>query len=329
MAREEEKPGPAALRIGILVFDGVKLLDVTGPAEVFAEANRFGANYDVAIVSADGSPVSTSIGILLPVAASAFAPARFHTVLVGGGDVYPESEVPSELRDATIALRRTAGRTGSICTGAFVLAASGLLAGRSATTHWRHASTLAASYPDIDVQPDAIWVRDEDIYTSAGVSAGIDLALALVEEDYGAETARNVARSLVVYMQRAGGQSQFSSALQGPAPRTSLLRSVVDGIVADPAADHSLAALATGARVSVRQLSRLFHDELGTTPAKYVEEIRFDEAKALLAAGHSVSASALRAGFGTGENLRRVFARRLDMTPADFRQRFSSTTSGG
>lgn len=162
-------------------------------------------------------------------------------------------------------------------------------------------------------------------YTSAGVSAGIDLALALVEEDYGPELARNGARSLVVYMQRPGGQSQFSYALQGPGPRSSVLRGVVEWIKADPTRDCSVSTLASRARISPRQLNRLFTDELGTTPSKYVEEIRFDKAKALLATGHNVTDTAQRSGFTSRENLRRAFVRRLAMAPSDYQQRFTST----
>jgi len=325
MSGNKNETGTKVRRIAVLVFDGTKLLDVTGPAEVFAEANRFGANYEISIVSPDGSPVSTSIGVVFPVAGSAFSAGRFDTVLVSGGDVFPANEVRPELREATISLSKKTRRMASICTGAFVLADAGLLSGRSATTHWRHAHVLAARYPRIDVQPDLIYVKDRDVYTSAGVSAGIDLALALVEEDHGPQLARDVARSLVVYMQRPGGQSQFSYSLQGPIPRTSVLRGVVDWIREDVTRDYSVAALADHARISTRQLNRLFNDELDTTPAKYVEEIRFDEAKALLAAGHTVKDTSQRAGFKNRENLRRAFAHRLAMAPSEYQQRFVST----
>lgn len=319
--------GSSRKRVGILVFDGMKLLDVSGPAEVFSEANLFGAKYDVTIVSPNGHPVGTSIGIQLPVAGSADDAAAFDTVLVSGGDVFPTAPVSDELRQAALLLQAKTRRMASICTGAFVLAAAGILDGRRATTHWKHAHLLASLYPPIAVQPDAIYVRDGNVYTSAGVSAGIDLALALVEEDHGSDLARQVAQSLVVFMQRAGGQSQFSASLRGPAPRTSALREVTDTVTADPAGDYSVPALAEMANLSVRHLTRLFHDELATTPAKFIEDVRFEAAKASLASDYSVTHTAERSGFGNSETLRRVFVARIGISPKAYQQRFATTKS--
>ncbi len=179
------------------------------------------------------------------------------------------------------------------------------------------------------MRPDAIYVRDDDTYTSAGVSAGIDLALAMVEEDHGADLARAVARSLVVYMQRAGGQSQFSASLLGPAPRTSLLRSVIETIKADPAGEHTVASLAKEAHISSRHLTRLFHEELATTPSRYIRQIRVDTAKALLDAGHSVTEVAGRSGFGNPETLRRAFVKDVGVAPLRYQQRFGSARLTG
>ena len=316
---------PGRHRVGVLVFDGMKMLDVSGPAEVFAEANLFGAKYEVVIVSSDGNPVSTSIGIQLPVATSAADAAPFDTVLVSGGDVFPTAPVSEELRTSARLLRAGTMRMASICTGAFVLAAAGILDGRRATTHWKHTELLGRLYPAVDVQPDSIHVRDGAVYTSAGVSAGIDLALALVEEDHGPDLARRVAQSLVVHMQRAGGQSQFSASLQGPAPRSSALREVTDLIASDPGRAYSVSLLADLAKMSVRHLNRLFHEELATTPSKFVETIRFDAAKASLASGYSVTESAQRAGFGNSEALRRVFVARIGIPPRTYQQRFATT----
>jgi transcriptional regulator GlxA family with amidase domain len=308
--------------VTILVFDGVKLLDVAGPAEVFAEANRFGADYRVALVSPTGSDVTTSTGIRLTVDGVPGSQPTTTTALIAGGDLYPDTAVPHDLADAARTVAAGAKRVASICTGAFILAATGLLDGKRATTHWRVAHTLAARYPNTRVEPDAIYVRDGTTYTSAGVSAGIDLALALVEEDHGPDLTREVARALVVYLQRAGGQSQFSAPLQGPPPRTPALRTIVDLVTADPSAGHSLTDLAQYLNLSARHLTRLFHDELSTTPARYVELIRFDIAKALLDQGHTATQAALRAGFPSYESLRRVFARELGMSPAAYQRRF-------
>ena len=194
-------------RVGILVFDGVKLLDVAGPSEVFAEANRFGARYRLVLCSPDGREVASSTGMRISVDAAAADAGPLHLALVAGGDVFPAHPVTAELAAAARALAGFAQRTASICTGAFVLAAAGLLDGRRATTHWRHTDILARAHPAISVVPDAIYIEDGPVLSSAGVTAGIDLALALVERDYGAELARDVARSLVVFLQRPGGQS--------------------------------------------------------------------------------------------------------------------------
>jgi transcriptional regulator GlxA family with amidase domain len=313
-----------AQRVGILVFDGVKLLDVAGPSEVFSEANRFGAGYEVTLYSADGRDVASSTGMRIGVDAAATDTGPLEIALVAGGDVFPTHPVSQELADAARLMAKQARRTASICTGAFILAAAGLLDGRRATTHWQHARTLARAHPAIEVAPDAIYVEDGPIFSSAGVTAGIDLALALVERDHGAGLARDVARSLVVFLQRPGGQSQFSPSLRTALPRTSPLRQLCDTIAASPAGDYSLASLAAMANLSPRHLTRLFHDELKTTPARYVELIRFDTAKDLLDAGHSVTDTALRSGYGSPETLRRAFIQHLGVSPRAYQQRFRS-----
>jgi transcriptional regulator GlxA family with amidase domain len=311
-------------RIGVLVFDEVKLLDVAGPSEVFSEANRFGADYGIVLCSVDGHDVSSSTGMRIAVDTAAADAGPLDTALVAGGDVFPAHAVRPELARAAGDLAGQAQRVASICTGAFVAAAAGLLDGRRATTHWQHAETLARAYPAIDVEPDAIFVEDGRVFSSAGVTAGIDLALALVERDHGPGLARDVARSLVVFLQRPGGQSQFSPSLRAPVPQTAPLRKLCDTVAADPAGDYSLASLASLASVSPRHLTRLFHDELGTTPAKYVELIRFDTAKDLLDAGNPVTETAYRSGFGSSESLRRAFIQRLGISPRAYQQRFRS-----
>jgi transcriptional regulator GlxA family with amidase domain len=309
------------------VYDGVTLLDVVGPAEVFKDANQFGADYRIVLLSPTGADVTSNLGIRVAVDGAISAEAAFDTFLVPGADRYPRAPVPRDLADAARMPAAVAGRVASVCTGAFVLAAAGLLEGKRATTHWQVTHELAARCPTCRVEPDAIYVRDGTTYTSAGVTAGIDLALALVEADHGPDVARQVARAMVVYMQRAGGQSQFSAPLHGPPPRSPTLRTVTDLVTANPRGDHSLDALAKHLSVSTRQLTRLFHDELSTTPARYVESIRFDQARALLDQGHTATRTATLAGFPSYESMRRVFARKLSISPTAYQRRFSTTGS--
>ena len=321
-------PDPKQRVVVIVVFDGVKLLDAAGPAEVFAEANRFGAAYRLKIASVDGRDVSTSIGTRFAVTDRIASIESADTFLVAGGDMLVGRPIDPALVDALKTVPIRTRRVASICTGSFILAQAGLLSGRRATTHWRHTGLLARAFPDVAVEPDAIFVRDENVFTSAGVSAGIDLALALVEDDYGADLVRDVARSLVVYLKRAGGQSQFSVLVEADPPRQSALRAVTDAIAANPAADHSVKTLAARASLSTRQLARLFQSELGTTPARYVEMVRIDAARAALDAGRTVTDTARMAGFGSAETLRRVFVNHLGVSPKAYRDRFRTTSRG-
>lgn len=308
----------------IVVFDEVTLLDVAGPAEVFTEANRFGGNYEIRIASVDGRDVTTSIGTRLGVTHSISSIESADTVLVAGSDNLPARAIDPALIEAVKSLAGRTRRLGSICTGSFIIAQAGLLSGRRATTHWRESRSLARAFPDITVEPDALFVRDGDVFTSAGISSGIDLALALVEQDCGTELVRDVARWLVVYLKRAGGQSQFSVLVEANPPPQSALRVVTDAIAADPGADHSVKNLAARASLSTRQLTRLFRSELGTTPAGYVEMVRIDAARAALDAGRSVSDTACLVGFGSTETLRRAFVDHLGVSPKAYRDRFRS-----
>lgn len=318
-------PAAEPHRVTALVFDGMKLLDLAGPFEVFAEAARFGARYELEVRSSDGAAVRASTGMRVPVDGDVASATDVGTALVVGGDALPTNPISAELTAAATALSRRAARTASVCTGAFVLAGAGLLDGRRATTHWQHARLLAAAFPRVRVEPDAIFVQDGTIFTSAGVSAGIDLALALVERDHGEEIARSVAQSLVVFLQRPGGQSQFSPSLALPRPGTPVLRQVTDAVAADPAGDHSVTALASRAHVSPRHLSRLFRQELGSSPSKYVEGVRVDAAIRLLHAGQSVTACAQQVGVGSPETLRRMFLTRVGVSPRAYQQRFRTT----
>ena len=308
-----------------VVFDGVKSLDVAGPAEVFAEANRFGASYRLLYVGPAAAVAMSSTGTPVAVTSTVEELPEVDTLVVCGGDVLVESPIDPALVRLVERLAPAAGRVLSICTASFVLAACGLLDGRRATTHWRHAELLSHAYPRIDVTPDELFVEDSGVFTSAGVSAGIDLALAIVERDHGVDVARSVARSLVVFLQRPGGQSQFSAPMRHRPPRAPTLRAVVEAVAAEPAADHSATKLAARVGVSPRQLSRMFRIEFGVTPARYVETVRLDVARTLLDQGHTVVRAAEDAGFNSSETMRRIFVNRLGVSPRQYRERFATT----
>jgi transcriptional regulator GlxA family with amidase domain len=311
-------PGPRA--VAILVFDGVTLIDVAGPADVFTHANQLGCHYDVTFVSPDGRPVTSSTGLRLHADATPDLSGA-HTVLVPGAHGLTDRPFDPALIDAVRMLTAGAQRVSALCTGSFLLAEAGLLTGRSATTHWRQVGRFTRAYPDVAVEPDSLYVRDGSILTSAGISSGIDVALALVRDDLGAECASTVAEAMVVFMPRPGQFSQFSAPSRQHIEDDHPLRRLLEAITADPAADHSVPVMASVAAVSTRQLTRLFHDEIGTTPARYVELVRLANAQAMLQAGHTVAAAAHRSGFGSADTLRRVFANRLGLTPTAYRDR--------
>ncbi|MGY4981029.1 GlxA family transcriptional regulator [Streptomyces sp. 900105755] len=324
---KDRPSGRKPLLVTVLVFPGVRLLDVTGPIEVFTTANDFGGRYRVRMVSPDGADVVTAAGTGLRVdLAAAQVREAGDVVVVPGGPEWPSLVKDDALLDAIRALDARGCRTASICTGAFLLAAAGLLDGRRATTHWRFADQLALRYPGVTVEADALFVRDGHVMTSAGVSSGIDLSLALVEEHLGADVARAVAKDMVVFMQRPGGQSQFSVRTRTPRARQEMLRRVLDTVAEDPSAPHTLAAMARRAGVSARHMSRLFHEEMSTTPARYVEQVRLEAARAMLEDGDdSMATVARRTGFGSPESLRRAFTRNLGVTPGAYRARFRTT----
>jgi transcriptional regulator GlxA family with amidase domain len=312
-------------QVGMLVFPGVTLLDVAGPMEAFTEANRYGAQYETILVSPDGQPVRSSTGLEFSADRALADTGKLDTLLVPGADALAAGPVDPGLVEAVTVLAARAERVASVCTGAFALAAAGLLDGRRATTHWRHAAAFKRRYPRVNVEPDAIFVTDGPVVTSAGVTAGIDLTLGLIERDRGSAVARDVARSLVVFLQRPGGQSQFSVPARTPRPDNDVLRRVIDAIGADPAGDHTVPRLAQAAGTSTRHLGRLFQDQLGTTPARYVEQVRLEQAQMLLDRGYSVTSAARLSGFGSDENLRRAFRNHLGIPPTTYQRRFTTT----
>ncbi|GAA1603133.1 GlxA family transcriptional regulator [Kribbella karoonensis] len=310
------------------MYDGVTLLDVTGPLEVLHQANRGTPRYEVVLVSARSGEVRSASGVSLAGVITTAGAGVVDTVVVAGAD-HLVDRVPEDVLEVTATLVQDADRVASVCSGAFVLAELGMLDGRRATTHWRHAAALARKYPRVRVEPDALHLADGRYVTSAGISAGIDLTLALVESDHGADLARAVARELVVFMQRPGGQSQFSTAMATPPPRTDQLRAITDAVIADPAADHTLPNLAAAAAVSPRHLTRLFQTEFDTSPARWVERVRLDRAQQLLLDGHNITAAARLSGLGSDETLRRAFARHLGTTPTEYLRRFRSGVRTG
>ncbi|MFC6158575.1 GlxA family transcriptional regulator [Kribbella jiaozuonensis] len=326
MSNSPHQPQIRTHRVAFVVYDGVTLLDVSGPLEVLHQANRAQdrRRYDTVLVSASNGQVTTASGVVLAGLAAAAEVGAVDTVVVAGADHLVEG-VPTEVADLTRMLADRADRVASVCSGAFVLAGLGLLDGRRATTHWRHAAPMARQYPNVKVEPDALHITDGRYVTSAGISAGIDLALALVEADHGADVARTVARELVVFMQRPGGQSQFSTALDTPPARSDPLRAVTEAVAADPAGDHTLPNLAASAAVSPRHLTRLFQSEFQTTPSRWVERVRLDRAQQLLLDGHSITKAARLSGLGSDETLRRAFARHLSITPTEYLRRFRAT----
>ncbi|MEV7796449.1 GlxA family transcriptional regulator [Streptomyces sp. NPDC087512] len=310
----------------IVAFDQVQLLDVAGPMEVFTTANRYGARYDVRIVSPDGRDVVTSCGLRIHADTSPESlPGNPHTLVVPGRRDWRRATADPALVPLVAALAARTRRVTSVCAGAFVLAHTGALDGRRATTHWELAPHLASAYPAVRVEPDLVFVRDRHLVTSAGVTAGIDMALALVEEDHGAGVARDVARQLVVFMARPGGQSQFSVRTTPPS-RHPLVRRVMDEVTADPSIPSGIDALAAGAGISTRHLTRLFRKETGMTPGQYVDAVRLEAAKALLSSGTaSVEEVARQSGFGSSETMRRLFQNAFGVSPTVYRARFRAT----
>jgi len=295
--------------IAVLTFPGVVAFDLASPCHVFGLAR-----YDVRVCG-EGPVRAGAFDVAPPHGLEAAAAAD--TIIVPGVE---DLWVPSAVVEV---LRAARGRVVSICTGAFALAQAGLLDGRRATTHWRFCDALAERHPLVEVDPDPVFVRDGDIWTSAGVTAGMDLALALVEDDLGAEVALAVARMLVVFFKRPGGQSQFSGALAVQQASRPALRELQAWIAGHLDEDLAVAALADRAGLSERSFARAFRAEVGQTPAVYVEGLRVERARALLEDGaQSLEAVARAAGFSSPEVLRRAFHRRVGVSPAAYRERF-------
>lgn len=324
-------PAARPRHVVIVAFDGVQSLDAVGPLEVFSSATRVAAGlgrnggYRVDLVSADGGPVRCESGLELgttPLPRRDGATAIDTLVLPGGDGVHRarhDDRLVAWVRDTAPTCRRLA----TVCTGTFLAAEAGLLSGRTVTTHWARAGRLAAEFPDVTVDPDPIYVHDGRIWTSAGVTAGIDLALALVQDDLGTEVAQTVARWLVMFLHRPGGQTQFAAPVWVPRAERSTVRAVQALVEAAPGGDHRLPSLAAAAAMSVRHFSRVFTTEVGEPPGRYVERVRVEAARLELeSTDATLDVVAARCGFGTAETLRRSFQRRLGVAPDAYRRRF-------
>ncbi len=315
-------------RVVLLGYDKAQLLDITGPAAVFAGANELSlatGGYALTLVSPGGGIVKTSSGISLATEPLSAARGPIDTVMVSGGP-----GMRAALRDRALLARlrawsKRARRTCSVCSGAFLLAEAGLLDGKRAATHWRVCRELQTSYPEVRVEPDPIFVRDGAVWTSAGVTAGIDLALALVEDDLGHEAAMRVARGLVVFLKRPGGQSQFSAPLSAQAASDDGLAELHGWMAEHLGADLRVERLAARAGMSPRTFARVYAAKVGTTPAKTVERLRVEAARRALEDGGAAPLKlvAHRCGFGDEERMRRAFVRRLGVSPSEYRERFS------
>jgi len=327
---------PNTRQVAIVAYPDVQSLDVTGPLEVFAgaqllieAAHRRELRYQVRVLSRDGKPLRTSSGLTItPHASLREARQPIDTLIIAGGHGHGAAASDAALLDWIADASSRARRTASVCTGAFLLAGAGLLDGRRATTHWAAAEELQRRHPEVIVDAEPIFVRDGSIWTSAGVTAGMDLALALVEEDLDRDAALLIARHLVLFLRRPGNQSQFSATLVAQQPARAPLREIQREVLEDIAGDHSVDALALRAHMSPRHFARAFRAETGVTPARYVERVRLEAARRRLeATADPVAAIAAGCGFGTTETMRRVFLRTLEVAPAEYRRRFRTPTT--
>jgi transcriptional regulator GlxA family with amidase domain len=319
--------------IGLLGFDGIAAIDLVGVLDAFyiAGGNDWrtpSQRYTTTVVGLTGQPFRSESGLhLAPHTTLADAPP-FDTIIVPGGPGLREEKTNAIVAD-WLRSRAETRRIVTVCTGLYGLAASGLLDGRRATTHWEHAAAAQRRFPNVHIEPDAIFVRDGRFYSSAGMTAGIDLALALIEEDHGPALALSTARQLVVYMKRSGGQLQYSEPLRFQAGAGDRLGDLVAKIVGNLAGDWSVEAMAAQAGLSSRQFARRFQAAFGVTPALYIERLRLDEARLRLASGREkISGIALSVGFNSDDAFRRAFERRFGVSPSTYRGRFTEISSG-
>lgn len=291
--------------IAMLVFDGVRTLDITGPLEVFDVARTLGCAYSVGLYGSDGSTVVRSAsGLTFDVNAAVALDRAVDTLLIPGGECLVIDSVPQHLQQMIRTHAPRARRVAAVCAGSFALAATGLLAGRRATTHWRHLDTFAARHGSTLVERDSVFTRDGEIWTSAGAAAGIDLALALVADDHGPELAQEISKELVVLSRRMEGHPQISATARTPRPKHPGLERLMATVGSDPAGNYELDTVAAQIGMSARHLARLFKSQVGVTLRQYVYEVRLENAVALVLAGESFHAAARRSGLRYGASVR-------------------------
>jgi transcriptional regulator GlxA family with amidase domain len=315
-----------ARKVVIVGFPGVQALDVVGPHDVFAGASLLtNGGYDVVVASIDGRPASTATGLAFVAAPLPDPSEPIDTVVLPGGGGVDDARSNADLMRWIKAAGGNARRVVTVCTGAFLAAEAGLLNGCRVTTHWAFAERLAREFPAVEVDPDPIFIRSSDtIWTAAGVTAGIDLALSLVEDDHGTEVAQTVARWLVLHLRRPGGQSQFAAPVWMPRAKRTCIRDVQEAIESEPGGSHTVGELARLATMSPRHFTRVFTDEVGEAPGHYVERIRTEAARRQLQeTDDTVVAIAGRCGFGTAETMRRNFIRRVGISPDQYRKAFA------
>jgi len=324
----------APIRIGIIGYAQANALDIVGPAEAFASALRDNGKgkldrcYEVSIIGLTGRPFATESGIVFQPAATMETAPKLDTLIIPGGrglrDKVINDKVVQWIRQRAKSTRRVA----SVCTGIYGLAATGLLDGRRATTHWRFVADVSKRFPKIKIEPNALFVKDGPFHSSAGVTAGIDLALALIEEDFGAKTALAVAREMVVYLKRSGGQEQYSEPLQFQTNSSDRFAELAAWMTNHPTEEMSVEALARRASLSPRQFFRRFKEHFGTSPASFVETLRLNEARRRLSAGEpSIEGVAESVGFKGADSFRRAFERRFRVTPSKYRRSFGLSTT--
>jgi len=325
----------APIRVGFLGYDQANALDLVGPAEAFASAFRETGNgktercYEVSIIGLSRRSFKAESGVIFQPTSTIETAPKLDTLIIPGGCGLRLPEINRKAANWIIERAKETRRVASVCTGIYGLAATGLLDNRRVTTHWRFAADVAKRFPKLKVEPNALFVKDGRFYTSAGVTAGIDLALALIEEDLGSKMALTVAREMVVYLKRSGGQEQYSEPLQFQTNTSDRFTELVAWMTNNPTKPMSVETLARRASLSPRQFFRRFKEHFDSSPGMFVETLRLNEARRRLSAGEtSIENVAESVGFNGADSFRRAFQRRFHVTPSKYRRTFALSPRG-